>query len=111
MPRWLLQRTRYDAIVVGVAAHSRQDMELQREVEKLSDNGVEFEACILRGEGLHLRIVCVRSGHRYVFVGTDWLCGLGIDCLFVSIDCLCGLDIDCPFCPGGPSGIGRGWIA
>ena len=28
----------------------------------------------------------VEIGHRYVFVGIDCLCGVGIDCLFVGID-------------------------
>ena len=28
----------------------------------------------------------VGIGHRYVFVGIDCLCGVGIDCLFVGID-------------------------
>ena len=33
-----------------------QVTEMQREVEKLSDNGIEFKARILRGHGSHWRI-------------------------------------------------------
>ena len=42
---------------VGLKRVRRRDMEMQRGVEKLSHNGIEFKARILRGQGLPLRIV------------------------------------------------------